>query len=92
MNNNCANDKDKKINTGINSVNISDVELAMRVINELPDVREERIKAVKEKYSNLDYEEDAEKIADKILTDKIQEYEIIEKFKDDTSEESYEDD
>ena len=81
MNSNINNNfKNKESNTNINSVNVSDVELAMRVINGLPNVREEKVKEAKEKYSNPDYEEDAENVANKMLVDKIITYEVAEKF------------
>ena len=74
---------DKKAD--FDSVNIADIELAMSVINKLPYVREERVKEVKEKYSDLDYEEDAENIADKIL-EKFELKRVSELYQDESDD------
>lgn len=77
-NSNESNFSSKK--TSFGSVNVSDIELARSVIDKLPDTREEILKRIKEKYSDPEFEEDAEDIADKIL-EKMEALSILRKYK-----------
>ena len=61
------------------SVNISDIELAKGVINKLPDIREDVVEKVKERYDNSNYEEDPEDVAEKML-EKIKLLKISEEY------------
>lgn len=60
-------DKLEKANFSLDSINISEIELARSIIDKLPDVREDKIREMKRKYANPDYKVDGYDIADKIL-------------------------
>ena len=68
--------------TGFDSVNVSDIELAKSVIDELPDIREDVVKKVKEKYADPNYLEDYNNIADKILDKVLEKLDIESKYND----------
>ena len=51
----------------IDYIEISLVERVRDIVSKQPDVREEKIKKIKEKYSNPDYEPDAADVADGII-------------------------
>lgn len=51
----------------IDCIDVSLVERARDIVSKQPDVREDKIRQVKEKYSNPNYEPDASDIADGII-------------------------
>lgn len=51
----------------IDCIDISLIERARDIVSKQPDVREEEIKKVKEKYSNPNYEPNAADVADGII-------------------------
>ncbi|MBP5426759.1 MAG: flagellar biosynthesis anti-sigma factor FlgM [Clostridiales bacterium] len=53
----------------IDCINVSEVERAKEIVARAPDVREDKIKEVKEKYSDPNYAPDEAIIADRIIED-----------------------
>ena len=60
-------DKLDKANFNLDSINISEIELARSIIDKLPDVRQDKIREMKQKYADPNYKVDEYDIADKIL-------------------------
>lgn len=64
--------KDKKnFIDDLERIKISEIELARNAIGKLPDIREDKVKELKEKYNNPDYEIDCYEVADKMIKDII---------------------
>lgn len=59
--------KKKNFMNDLERIKISEIELARSVIEKLPDIRENKVKELKEKYNDPNFEIDCEKIADKII-------------------------
>lgn len=59
--------KKKNFMNDLERIKISEIELARSVIEKLPDIREDKVKELKEKYNDPNFEIDCEKIADKII-------------------------
>ena len=51
----------------LEQIKISEIELARSVIDTLPDIREDKVRKLKEKYKDPNFEVDWEEVADKIL-------------------------
>ena len=60
-------DKLDKTNFNLDTINISEIELARSIIDKLPDVREDKIREMKRKYADPNYKVDEYDIADRIL-------------------------
>ena len=60
-------DKLEKANFSLDSINISEIELARSIIDKLPDVREDKVASIKEQIDNGTYDVSTDDFASKLL-------------------------